>query len=140
MFNLFWYITGKNRRFYKTPACCVSLILRRLTYPKVRFTAQDIGGFTSGHFLNSLQKRLFQQANGVVLPRTGDTNMIANCLPFPPAEAPVEEASFDLDTPIQGRYTRPGESDGLSDYSLTAQKKLSLHIVAQSERIASRFA
>jgi|GEM_PF-3470017 len=37
MFNLFWYITGKNRRFYKTPICGVSLILRRSTYSGDKF-------------------------------------------------------------------------------------------------------
>ena len=50
MFNLFWYIAGKNRRFYKTPVCCVSNVLSRSTYEKVRVTAQAFGGLASGHF------------------------------------------------------------------------------------------
>jgi hypothetical protein len=32
------------------PICCVSLILIRSTYLKVRLTAQDFGGLASGHF------------------------------------------------------------------------------------------
>jgi len=50
MDHLSSYITGKNRRFYKTPICGVFLILSRSTYEKVRLTAQAFGGLASGHF------------------------------------------------------------------------------------------
>ena len=48
--NMFSYLAGKNRRFYKTSVCGVALALSRSTYEKVRLTAQDFEGLAPGRF------------------------------------------------------------------------------------------
>ena len=49
MFNLFWYITGKNRRFYKTPIWIIGGQISNLS-PSFPFAVQRIPGTRSDPF------------------------------------------------------------------------------------------